>query len=154
MRLGAPLWCRLVNASNEGVPMKLVSTLGFAALLGALAAPALAQEGDPEAGQRVFNQCRACHIVDASRPSRPTGPNLYNVVGREIASREDYAERPGYSDAFLEKKEEGFTWTKEHLSEYLANPREYIPGGRMAFNGLRSDEQINDVIAYIEQQSE
>jgi cytochrome c len=134
--------------------MKLVATLGLAAVLGVLTVPAAAQEGDPAAGQRVFNQCRACHIIDANRPSRPTGPNLYGVVGREIASREDYAQRPGYSQAYLAKKEEGFVWTKEHLREYLANPRQYIPGNRMAFNGLRSEEQINDVIAYIEQQSQ
>jgi cytochrome c len=134
--------------------MKLVSTLGLAALLGTLAAPALAQEGDPAAGQRVFNQCRACHIVDANRPSRPTGPNLYGVVGREIASREDYAQRPGYSDAFLALKEEGFTWTEENLRAYLADPQGFIDGGRMAFAGLNSEEQINDVIAYIEQESQ
>lgn len=134
--------------------MKLVSSLGVAAVLGLLAAPAAAQEGDPAAGQRVFNQCRACHIVDANRPSRPTGPNLYGVIGREIASREDYAQRPGYSDAFKAKKEEGFTWSKEELRNYLADPRGYIPGNRMAFNGLRSEEQINDVIAYIEAESQ
>jgi cytochrome c len=134
--------------------MKLLSSLGFTAVLGLLAAPALAQEGDPAAGQRVFNQCRACHIVDANRPSRPTGPNLYDVVGREIASREDYAQRPGYSEAFLAKKEEGFTWTKEHLTAYLSDPRGYIEGNRMAFNGLQTEEQINDVIAYIEQESQ
>jgi cytochrome c len=134
--------------------MKLVSSLGLAAVLGLLAAPVAAQEGDPAAGQRVFNQCRACHIVDANRPSRPTGPNLYGVIGREIASREDYAQRPGYSDAFLAKKEEGFTWTKEVLFEYLHNPREYIPGTRMAFNGIREDQDVWDVIAYIEQESQ
>ena len=134
--------------------MKLVSTLGLAAVLGLLAAPAVAQEGDPAAGQRVFNQCRACHIVDANRPSRPTGPNLYGVIGREIASREDYAQRPGYSDAYKAKREEGFVWTKENLRAYLADPRGYIPGNRMAFNGLRSEEQINDVIAYIESESQ
>ncbi len=131
--------------------MKLF-VLGVAALLGVTSTPALA-EGDPAAGQRVFNQCRACHIVDAERPSRPTGPNLYGVVGSEIASREDYAGRPGYSDAFMERKAEGFVWTEENLAAYLAAPREYIPGARMAFNGLRDPQQILDVIAYIKQES-
>jgi len=135
--------------------MKLVSSLGLAAVLGMLAAPAVAQEGDPAAGQRVFNQCRACHIVDANRPSRPTGPNLYGVIGREIASREDYAGMGrGYSDAFLAKKEEGFTWTKEILFEYLHKPREYIQGTNMAFAGLQDDQDVWDVIAYIEQESQ
>ena len=135
--------------------MKLVFALGAAAVLGLLAAPTVAQEGDPAAGQRVFNQCRACHIVDADRRSRPTGPNLYGVIGREIASREDYASMGrGYSDAFLAKKEEGFVWTKEVLFDYLHNPREYIQGTNMAFAGLRDDEDVWDVIAYIEQESQ
>ncbi len=134
--------------------MKLASALGFAAVLGVASVPALAQEGDPAAGQQVFNQCRACHIVDAEAASRPTGPNLYGVVGSEIASREDYAERPGYSQAFQDKKAEGFVWTEENLKAYLADPRGYIQGGRMAFAGLRNDQQIVDVIAYIEQESQ
>ncbi len=135
--------------------MKLVSVLGLAAVLGGTAMPAMAQEGDPAAGQRVFNQCRACHIVDANRPSRPTGPNLHGVIGRTIASREDYAGMGrGYSDAFLAKKEEGFVWTKEVLFEYLHRPREYIEGTNMAFNGLKDDQQVLDVIAYIEQESQ
>lgn len=134
--------------------MKLSSALGLAAVLGVVSLPAVAQEGDPAAGQRVFNQCRACHIIDAERRSRPTGPNLYGVVGSEIASREDYAARPGYSQAFLDKKAEGYVWTVENLINYLSDPRGYIPGNRMAFNGLRQEQQILDVIAYIEQQSQ
>lgn len=136
--------------------MKLVSTLGLAAVLGTLTAPAFAQEGDPGEGQNIWQRnCRQCHIVDADRRSRPTGPNLYGVIGREIASREDYASMGrGYSDAFLAKKEEGFVWTKEVLFEYLHNPREYIEGTNMVFAGLKDDQDVRDVIAYIEQESQ
>jgi len=117
--------------------------LAFAAAT-ALGAPALAQ-GDADAGERVFNKCRACHQIGDDAKNR-VGPILTGVVGREIASVEDF----NYSDAFLEKKDEGFTWSEEHLTEYLADPRGYIPGNKMAFAGLRQEEEINDVIAYLQ----
>src|SRR5690606_10843387 len=108
-------------------------------------APAMAQ-GDAEAGEALFNRhCRACHqIGEDARNS--TGPALTGVIGEEIASNPDFR----YSPAFTEKKEEGFVWTEEHLGEYLANPRAYIPRNRMVFVGLRSDEDIANMLAYLD----
>jgi cytochrome c len=123
----------------------MIIRLGLAiAAAAAIASPALAQ-GDAEAGERVFNKCRACHQVGEDAKNR-VGPVLTGVVGREIASVEDF----NYSDAFMEKREEGFTWTEEHLTEYLADPRGYIPGNKMTFAGLREEEEIADVIAYVQ----
>lgn len=123
----------------------MIIRLGLAiAAAAAIATPALAQ-GDAEAGERVFNKCRACHQVGEDAKNR-VGPVLTGVVGREIASVEDF----NYSDAFMEKREEGFTWTEEHLTEYLADPRGYIPGNKMTFAGLREEEEIADVIAYVQ----
>ena len=109
------------------------------------APPAFAQDGDAEAGEALFNRhCRACHqIGEDARNS--TGPVLTGVVGEEIASNPDFR----YSPAFTEKKEEGFVWTEEHLGEYLANPRAYIPRNRMVFVGLRSDEDVANMVAYL-----
>jgi cytochrome c len=39
-----------------------------------------------------------------------------------------------------------------NLRPYLHNPREVVPGTNMSFPGLRSDEQISDVIAYFKSQ--
>lgn len=125
--------------------MRLQKTVILAALFGGLAGSALAQdEGDAEAGERVFNKCKACHQVGADAQNR-VGPALTDVIGHEIASVEDFT----YSDAMLEKKAEGFVWTEESLSAYLENPREYIPGNKMAFPGLRQPEERADVIAYL-----
>lgn len=119
----------------------------FATLLAAgLAAPASAQ--DVEAGEKVFNKCKACHMVGPEAKNR-VGPALQGVVGRPIASVPDFK----YSDAMLAKKDEGFTWSEETLAEYLADPKAYIPGNKMTFVGLKKPEEIANVIAYIEHES-
>ena len=112
-----------------------------------LAAPAFAQ-GDAEAGEKVFNKCKACHMVGDDAKNR-VGPELTGIVGREIASAPDFK----YSDAFLAKKAEGFTWSEESLGEYLTNPKEYIPGNKMTFVGLKKPEEIANVLAYLVHES-
>jgi cytochrome c len=125
--------------------MRLQKTVILAVLIGGFAGSALAQEeGDAEAGERVFNKCKACHQVGADAKNR-VGPVLTGVVGREAAAVEDFK----YSDAMLEKKTEGLVWTEEHLSEYLENPKGYIPGNKMSFAGLKKPEERADVIAYL-----
>ena len=67
--------------------MVRISVIAAPLLLGLVALPTGgAQAQDVAAGQRVFAQCRACHIIDAS-DRNGVGPNLYNVVGRRAASR-------------------------------------------------------------------
>ena len=106
---------------------------------------ALANEGDADAGEKVFNKCKACHQVGEDAKTR-VGPVLNGVIGSEAASVGDFR----YSDAFMEKKEEGLAWTVDHLSEYLANHRATIfKGTKMTFAGLRKDEDIANVIAYL-----
>lgn len=123
--------------------MILRTSLILAGLFAGLAAPAFAQ--DAEAGEKVFRKCRACHMVGDDAQNR-VGPVLTGVVGREIGSVEGFS----YSDVFQEKAAEGMVWDEENLKSYLANPREFLPGNKMAFAGLRKDEEIVDVIAYLE----
>jgi len=115
-------------------------------LLGLTALPlGGAQAQDVAAGQRVFGQCRACHIVDAT-DRNGVGPNLYGVVGRRAASRESFTR---YSANLKQLGGEGYTWTEENLRAYLANPKAVAPQGSMAFPGLRQEQQLTDVIAYL-----
>lgn len=99
---------------------------------------------DAAAGQRVFNQCRACHTVDAGGRNG-VGPNLHGVAGRRAAAVENFR----YSANMRELAEGGLTWTDENLQRYLANPKDLVPRGSMAFAGLRQEQQRNDVIAYL-----
>lgn len=107
-------------------------------LLGAGAAKA---EGDAAAGEKVFNKCRACH--NAEEEQNKIGPHLVGVFGREAGALEDYR----YSSAM---KESGITWDEETLGAYLADPRSYIPGTKMAFAGLKQEQEVADVIAYLQ----
>jgi cytochrome c len=110
---------------------------------GLTAGAALAQDGDPAAGEKVFRQCQACHVIDAEQ--NRVGPHLVGIIGRPSGSVEGFK----YSDAMANL---GIVWDEETIAAYLANPREYVKGNRMAFAGLRDPQQIADVIAYIQSQ--
>lgn len=127
---------------RHGVPLASLLLLALAA-----APPAAGQ--DAAAGQRVFNQCRACHTINQGGRNM-VGPNLHGVVGRRAGSVEGFR----YSRPMHEKHEQHFTWTEENLRAYVRNPKEVVPGGSMSFPGLRNEQQLNDLIAYLKQQSQ
>lgn len=97
--------------------------------------------GDAAAGETVFAQCRTCHLVDEGKNG--VGPSLYGIVGRQAGSIEGFR----YSDA---NANSGVTWTPEVMFEYLEAPREFMPGTRMAFPGLKNPQDRADVIAYLD----
>lgn len=111
-------------------------------------AAAQAQSGDPAAGQRVFNQCSACHTINQGGPNR-VGPNLHGVIGRKAGSVEGFR----YSANMKQLGEGGLVWNEETLRPYLTNPKAVAPQGIMAFPGIRNEQQLNDVIAYVKQAS-
>ena len=111
-----------------------------AAGLVALASSAALADGDPEQGAKVFNKCKACHV--ANEEKNRVGPHLVGIVGRPAASVADYK----YSAAMAES---GIVWDEEILDQYLASPKDVVPGGKMAFAGLRKEEERADVIAYL-----
>ena len=120
-------------------------TTAFAAIAAMVSFPAMAQECDIAEGEKVFRKCQACHQVGEDAKNR-VGPILNNNVDNEIASAEGF----NYSDAFMSKKEEGFVWTPDALHQYLLNPRDYIEGNRMAFAGLKKEEDRAQVICYMQ----
>lgn len=118
--------------------------VGAGVLVGAMtlgSGVALAQ-GDAEAGEKVFNKCKACHVAD--EPQNRVGPHLVGLFGRQAGSVEGFK----YSDAM---KESGVTWDEKTIAEYIADPRGYIKGNRMAFVGLKDEEDIEDLIAYLKE---
>jgi cytochrome c len=119
--------------------------LGFITAVVALAASAggAANAQDAAAGEHVFNKCRACHQIGEGAHNM-VGPSLNGIVGRHSGVFPDYS----YSDA---NKNSGLTWDEATLKEYLKNPRAKVPGTKMAFAGISSDADIDDVIAYLKQ---
>lgn len=123
----APGAVEAVNTEPAQAPM------GVAALLAA---------ADPAAGAKAVRRCTGCHTLDKGGKHR-LGPNLWDLVGRPVASAEGY----GYSAAL--KAKSGETWTYENLDAFLTRPKGWAPGTKMLFAGIRKPGQRADLIAHL-----
>ena len=99
--------------------------------------------GDPVKGKKVFNKCKACHFAD--QPKNKVGPTLLGLMGRPAASVEGYK----YSEAMKAKAADIGNWTEDNLKAFLAAPKKVVPGTKMAFAGLKKEQDIADIIAYL-----
>ena len=97
---------------------------------------------DASAGQAVFRMCAGCHTAEEGGATR-VGPNLWGIVGRDVASVEGYR----YSGAM--SAQEG-TWTLARLDAYLTAPRREVPGTNMSFAGIRNPTQRINLLAYLD----
>ncbi|PWK60211.1 c-type cytochrome [Roseicyclus mahoneyensis] len=95
---------------------------------------------DPAAGERLWRQCSACHVLEPG--VNRVGPYLHGVVDRPKHAAEGFS----YSAALM--AQDG-AWTPENLSAFLENPRAYAPGTAMAYNGMREVEDRANLIAYM-----
>ena len=102
----------------------------------------LLASADPAAGEKVAKKCTACHSFDEGGADK-IGPNLWNVVNREIASVGGF----GYSDALQGMA--GEVWDYEALGAFLADPKGWAPGTKMSFAGLKKPEDQASMVAYL-----
>ena len=115
---------------------------GLAASL-ALASAALA-DGDTAAGLKVYTtKCKICHTVDASGKNG-IGPGLSGVFGHTAGTREGFA----YSPAM---RAMGTVWSADTLKAYVANPKDSVPGNKMAFVGIKNPDELENLIAYLKE---
>lgn len=101
----------------------------------------LLNAANPADGEKLFRRCAACHSAESGDGHR-TGPNLYNTVGHEVGGHAGF----NYSAAL---KDFPGTWTFENLDKYLADPKAFIPGNKMAFAGMKKAADRAAVIAYL-----
>lgn len=102
---------------------------------------ALVAAADVAAGQKIARKCVACHTVTAGGANR-VGPNLWDIVGADLASREGYK----YSSALSGM---GGTWSLENLDAFLTKPKTFVPGTKMSFAGVKSEADRAALIAYL-----
>jgi cytochrome c len=99
--------------------------------------------GDPAAGEKIFLRCRACHQIGETAKNA-VGPKLNGLLGRQAGSIEGYS----YSAA---NKNSGIMWDEPTFRDYIKAPQVKIPGTKMTFPGLKSDQEIDDIVAFLKQ---
>ncbi|WP_298844580.1 cytochrome C [uncultured Roseobacter sp.] len=140
-------------------------TRTFAALIAlSFAAPAFADghsTGDAAAGEKEFNKCKACHMIESDAGETivkggKTGPNLYGVIGR-TAGTADFR----YGDDLVAAGEAGLVWDEANLAEYTKDPRAFLRAflddskakSKMAFKLKKGGEDVAAYLASVGPQS-
>ena len=121
--------------------LKLAAGLTSALVL--LALPAYA-DGDAAAGARVFKKCQACHMIGEGAKNK-LGPPLNNVLGRTAGTADGFK----YSKQMFEAGEGGLIWSQESLAAFLRDPKAMVKGTKMSFAGLKKDQDVADILAYL-----
>ncbi len=135
---------------------RILATLAAATL----AVPAFADghaSGDAEAGKKVFNKCKSCHMIvsddgETIVKGGRTGPNLYGVFGRVPGSvdfkygKDIVAAGENFPDG----------WDEATFASYVADPRAWLrevtgdskAKSKMSFKLKKEEDQAN-VWAYL-----
>jgi cytochrome c len=124
----------------KGNPM-LRTWIAAAALVTAWTGAAPAQ--DVEKGAAAFKKCAICHKIGPGATNL-VGPELNGLDGRHSGSVAGFS----YSDA---NKNSGIVWNEQTFAEYIKDPRAKIPGTKMIFAGIKNEQEIKDLWAYIKQ---
>ena len=119
---------------------------GAAAALGlTLSLTAVARaDGDAARGEARFQDCAACHKLDAGR--NDVGPSLHEIFGRKAGTLPDFR----YSPAM---KRSGISWTPQTLDKFITEPQAMVPANRMPYAGMASPNDRADLIAYLQKVS-
>lgn len=94
-------------------------------------------------GERSFRKCLPCHSVGADARNK-VGPVLNGLEGRKSGTIEGY----NYSEA---NKKADITWADASFKEYIQNPMARVPGTKMAFAGIKNENEIAALWAYLAQ---
>jgi cytochrome c len=107
------------------------------------ASTAAASAQDVAAGEQSFKKCLPCHSVGAGAKNK-VGPELNGLDGRKAGTAEGF----NYTEA---NKNSGLTWDESVFKEYIKDPRAKIPGTKMVFAGIKNEQEVNDLWAYLKQ---
>jgi cytochrome c len=127
------------------MPMRKIfnaATLAVGAIV-ALGVVASAAQAAGEGEKDFKKYCSACHTTEPGK--NKIGPSLHGVVGRKSGSIQNFQ----YSDAM---KKSDLTWTDENLDKYLTNPKAFVPGNKMAFAGVKKEDERKEIIDFLNSQ--
>lgn len=143
-----------LRSSGRYIFLVLIALLAISPSLrasNALAAPATSAEPEPEsqpaqnlpapeAGRKVFDQCRGCHSLSPSQNGR--GPTLYHLFGRRAGSVPGYVYSPAMKNSVI-------VWTAGTLDRYLRNPRGFVPGSKMTSPDIKDPRDRKNLLAFL-----
>ena len=131
----------------------MVTGLALAVIAaGSTAAAECTLPAEAQAGKTVSNQCKSCHVLEADKPSRPTGPNIHDVFGRKAGSRADFTK---YSEGMQGAAAKGLVWGEDNIAEYIADPKTFLAkiNGKEVkhamFFQLKDEQKRKDVVAFL-----
>jgi cytochrome c2 len=120
-----------------------LAALAVAAAFAQPATDAAAQDNLVVIGELVFFACQPCHLVGDAKLVKP-GPHLNDLFGRRPGSLPDYE----YSEAMVEFGQ-NHVWDETTLSAFLKDTASAVPGTKMNLAGIKKDEELRAVIAYL-----
>ena len=101
----------------------------------------LLQTASVQKGEQAAKKCAACHDFTKGGPNK-VGPNLFGIVGDKKGEGRGF----NFSAAM---KAKGGTWSIDDLSQFIDNPKGFVPGTAMGFAGIQKGSERADVIAYL-----
>lgn len=120
----------------------MISKIGVS-LLALIASVGWASAQDLAAGERSFKKCAPCHAVGEGAKNK-VGPLLNGLPGRKSGTIEGF----NYTEA---NKKSGIVWNDQTFAEYIKDPKAKIPGTKMVFAGIKNEQEIKDLWAYLSQ---
>ena len=107
---------------------------------------ALLASANASEGEKVFKKCASCHSISKGGKNK-IGPALWGVIGRQVGTVAEYK----YSKSLIAY---GKKWSFEEMNGFLIKPKEWIPGTKMAFAGLKNEKDRASLILYMNSQSD
>jgi cytochrome c len=120
--------------------MKKNVLFGLVAGVALMAGVSSASAQNAAEGEKVFRQCKACQSLEAGK--KGVGPSLSGLIGRKSGSMEGFAYSPAMQNANV-------TWDAENLTKYAADPKGFVAGNKMAFAGVKKEEDLKNLVAYL-----
>ncbi len=93
-------------------------------------------------GAKIFKKCASCHSVGKGEAAK-VGPNLFGVIGRKKGSMSGFS----YSEAM---KAKGGAWDIDSVNQFITKPKDFLPGTKMGFAGLKKPQDRADVILFLQ----
>lgn len=124
-----------IAADGKAVEKKVEKPVDIATLL---------KNADIDKGAKIFKKCSSCHTIGKGEAAK-VGPNLYGIVGKKRAAMAGFA----YSDAM---KAKGGAWDIESINQFITKPKDFVPGNKMGFAGLKKPQDRADLILFLQKQ--